>query len=192
MLTTETVPKAWKAALAAVQTIAPEAVIAGGCLRDLDNGVPIKDIDIFVNGRFERDLNHLLKRLRNFDSFSCQDYDPEDLYPVGDGNDVVGYFEAMYDDCLYPLQIIMVNFDCAKITERCDYGICRISFDGKALFRHPDYERGKRSMQFHLCMDRGDEGLAASVHRFARLSKKYPGWRFVPYSDPKPLFPDNF
>lgn len=44
------VPLAWRQLLADVQLELPRggAVLAGGALRDLDNGVEVKDLDIFI------------------------------------------------------------------------------------------------------------------------------------------------
>lgn len=42
------VPFAWDQALRTVQTVHPEAVLAGGALRDLILGGTVKDLDIFV------------------------------------------------------------------------------------------------------------------------------------------------
>lgn len=42
------IPQIWKDTLSKIQQVFPGAVIAGGCLRDLDHGKPIKDVDIFV------------------------------------------------------------------------------------------------------------------------------------------------
>src|SRR3546814_959961 len=42
------IPAAYAATLAHVRAVFPGALIAGGCLRDLDNDRPVKDIDIFA------------------------------------------------------------------------------------------------------------------------------------------------
>lgn len=181
------IPLNWKAALATVQQFATEAVIGGGCLRDLDNDRPVGDIDIFVFGTSSSDLYHLRQRLIEDADLDCDEIDPDKMYPVGDGNDVVGHFEIDFDGITEPVQIIMVNFECSVITHRFDYGICRISFDGTTLYRSPDYEADKRDKVFRLCLERCERGLAASVHRFARLTRKYEGWRFVPFQKPDPL-----
>lgn len=46
------IPQRWRDVLAAIQAAGfPEAIIAGGALRDLDHGKPIKDVDIFVDAK---------------------------------------------------------------------------------------------------------------------------------------------
>lgn len=48
MITADKIPQAWKDLLCKIQVVFPSAVIAGGCLRDLDHDKPFKDVDIFV------------------------------------------------------------------------------------------------------------------------------------------------
>lgn len=175
------IPYEWKATLDYIREHCPEAVIGGGCLRDLDNGREIKDIDIFVSGSRMQHLEDLHKKLTHDGACEVSDIDYDQVYPVGEGNDVVGHFEVEFEDITEPVQIIMVNFDCSKITDRFDYGICRISYDGQNVYRSPDYEADKRDQVFRLCLQRCGQGLASSVHRYARLVRKYEGWRFVPY-----------
>lgn len=178
------VPAPWQAALAAIQTVCPEAVIGGGCLRDLDNGREVKDIDIFVYGDKEASLRGLNLRLFGMTGIEhVGDIDPKGMYPVGDGNDVVGFFEIETTDVALPVQIIMVSHDTARICDRFDYGICRISFDGNALTRTPEYEQDKIDQVFKLRRKRTDAELVASVHRYARLSKKYEGWKFALFQE---------
>src|SRR3546814_21107237 len=42
------IPAAYAATLAHVRAVFPGALIAGGCLRDMDNASPVKDIEIFT------------------------------------------------------------------------------------------------------------------------------------------------
>lgn len=47
------IPQEWRDLLAALHKAgAPEAIIAGGALRDTYNGRPVKDVDIFLSDRF--------------------------------------------------------------------------------------------------------------------------------------------
>lgn len=174
------IPQPWKDALAAVQAVCPEAVIAGGCLRDLDNGREVKDIDIFVTGEKEGVLRGLHERMSS-DGFDAEEIDTASMYPVGERNEVVGFFEVRFDDLDVPAQIIMVNWDTAKICDRFDFGICRIAFDGERLIRTGEYEADKHDEVFRLRRERDDIELVASIHRFARLSRKYEGWPFALY-----------
>lgn len=175
------IPENWKALLAAVREILPDAVIGGGCLRDLDNDREVKDIDIFTNGTGLRDLakkrDYLIEA-----GFDCDEIDPDKLYPIGDGNDVVGHFDMHWPGVIgYPVQIIAVAWPIQRIVERFDFGICWLAFDGETLTRSAEYEEDKRDKVFRLRRQRTAEEMVASVHRYARLSRKYDGWRFALY-----------
>jgi hypothetical protein len=173
------VPYEWRSLLRAVQDFRPEAVIGGGCLRDIDNGREVKDIDIFVNGSKAEEMIALREKMSGkLSKVEFAEIDSSNWYPVGDGNDVVGHFEATFAEIEFPVQIIMVNFDTSRICERFDFGICRISFDGDTLTVTDEYRWDKRCNVFKLRRQRSDQELVASVHRYARLSHKYPGWRF--------------
>ena len=45
----KTVPPQWLDVLSLVHSLSPEALLAGGCIRDLVLGGPVKDLDIFVD-----------------------------------------------------------------------------------------------------------------------------------------------
>jgi hypothetical protein len=175
------IPENWKTLLAAVREVLPDAVIGGGCLRDLDNGREVKDIDIFTSGANMRRLTNNRDELIEA-GFDCDEIDPDKLYPIGDGNDVVGHFDILGGVGL-PVQIIVVNWPIARIVERFDFGICWLAFDGETLTRPVEYDEDKRDKVFRLRRQRTNEEMVASVHRYARLSRKYEGWRFALYEE---------
>lgn len=68
----EKIPQAWRRLLQALQQNgAPEAVIAGGALRDLYNGRKVKDVDIFLCHRFLP--RRLIKRAFETAGFSIKE-----------------------------------------------------------------------------------------------------------------------
>lgn len=174
------VPEGWRQALLAVQKFYPSAVIAGGALRDLDNGREVKDIDIFVHGCGADDLDECFKRIGALKGFDPQPIDPDKVYPVGDMNDLVGHFDVVVRGLDVPVQIIMLRNHC-DVVARIDYGICRISYDGATLTKTREYLRDQQDQVFRMRQERHGFELAASVHRYARLVQKYEGWKFVPF-----------
>lgn len=170
------IPQSWSDVLAAIQQVCPDAVMAGGCLRDLDNERPIKDIDIFVRGRGYDELKRVCDRLSNA-GLECASVDTDSLYPVGDG-ELTGFFTVCFPKIEQPIQIIMVDWPTDEIVERFDYGICRIAFDGQKIIRPTEYEEDKAAEVFRLRRPREGQELIASVHRYARLIQKYEGWKF--------------
>jgi len=176
------IPQSWCDALAAIQQVRPDAVLAGGCLRDLDNGRPVKDLDIFVRGCGVDELESLADKLGGA-GLDCAEVDTDSLYPVGDLTDLTGFFEVRFAGIAQPVQMIMVEWDTAHIVDRFDYGICRIAFDGRELTRAPEYEDDKEKKVFRLRRRREGPELESSVHRYARLVQKYEGWRFGAFVD---------
>lgn len=187
------IPITWRSLLGVIQRHRPEAVIAGGCLRDRDNDRPEKDIDIFVAGVSQDDLYGLHRRLQKGD-FEVADLDPDKFYPVGEANVVIGVIEMTSDATSLPIQVIMLRHlpdPCGGLSEkqsftdfvmeRMDYGICQLVFDGARLHEGPDYRSDKDAQRFAMRHERTGCELASSVHRYARLSQRYVGWRWAPY-----------
>jgi hypothetical protein len=181
MITVSDIQASWSDALKAIQQLRPDAVIGGGCLRDLDNGREVKDVDIFVFGTRDDHLVDLHVELTNT-GYEVASIDPGNWYPVGDGNDVVGFFEMPWGGGP-PLQIIMVNHPTANIVDRFDFGICKIAYDGAQLIVDEHYKQDKAVKEFRLRRSRTNDELAASVHRYARPARKYEGWRFFPFAE---------
>ena len=175
------IPESWRAALACIQEVLPSAVMAGGCLRDRDNGRAVKDIDIFAHGYGESDLWDAHAALKAH-GLALEDIDMEKMYPV-DGAELIGVIDVRQGPwpLALPVQIIMTTWDTDKIVQRFDYGICRIAFDGQKITRSDDYLLDKHNKVFRLVRERTAEQLEASVMRYARLSPKYEGWPFKAY-----------
>jgi hypothetical protein len=176
------IPVAWRNALTAIRKAAPGAVIAGGALRDIDNNRPVKDIDVFTQGDCSGDLFGVHFAL-SAAGFECSDIDDENMYPVGDLNDLVGFFEFRAEGIDLPFQMIVTSCRTNDIVSRFDFGICKLAFDGKTLIQHPEYDEDKLARTFRLRRERAPVEMVASIHRFARLSRKYEDWRFALFSD---------
>jgi hypothetical protein len=58
------VPAEWTDALLTVQSVIPEAILAGGALRDLILGGEVKDLDVFVPADPQRRLENLFEVLQ--------------------------------------------------------------------------------------------------------------------------------
>ena len=90
------IPQRWRDALTALQDGGfPEAIIAGGALRDLDNGAPVKDVDIFVKWRSNivEDLATLQRALPGYEGIDETQADPD--YQA-ENTEVAGVF-GFYD-----------------------------------------------------------------------------------------------
>lgn len=131
-----------------------EALIAGGALRDLDNGKPIKDVDIFVagDGRAESELGRLNEAFgyAGTSIFELSQERLADEYP--DWNQgVCGVYNFTYEDPgatrIMPMpefQVIVLGDTKSReaarkgddafryaVVNSFDIGFCRLSYDAK-------------------------------------------------------------
>jgi hypothetical protein len=173
----EDIPKPWRHALAAVQVCCPDSMIAGGCLRDRDHGVKVKDIDIFVSSRSNESyhqVENVLKDLRRGGWKDAQ-VDDEKTYTSTDRY-ISGLINARFPGAP-PIQIIVGTFDIGKVLDEIDFGICQIGYDGRRIMRTRWYNDGASAHEFRLIPKVNDEGFIRSINRWARLKEKYPEWK---------------
>jgi len=164
------IPRAWRSALASIQTLAPEAVIAGGCLRDREHGVKVKDIDIFVPCESVDSHEGKLfeQRMKNDGWQDVQTLHDESY----NGSRISRSIETMFPGCP-PINIIVMPYALIEF----DFGICQIEFNGKRILRTRDYNIDFRAKQFRLVPKVGDAEFVRSLNRWARLKEKYEGWK---------------
>lgn len=170
-----TIPKAWRVVYQYVQGVCPEAILGGGALRDLDNGRPVKDLDIFIN---DGNISLVLKALGN----------PEITKETGEQ-----YFEWDPSVCNVielaphaeidapPINLIELGHSCTveEQMRRFDFGICQIMLDAKGIHMSEAYKTDKANKTFTLTRRRSYEQREHSLRRFERLQEKYPGWTLV-------------
>lgn len=172
-------PVTWGTALAGVQQLFPGSMIAGGALRDLDNGRPIKDIDIFAphcddlqaTTRLAESLTKAPLKVLS----SEMRVSPEGrVYTEWAANDLLAIFDIYTGELEY--QLIALKGSASDILERIDFGLCRIAYDGEKIIRTPEYEADKAQGCFTL--HRCDDGSQydRSFRRHERFQAKYAGW----------------
>jgi tRNA nucleotidyltransferase/poly(A) polymerase len=180
------IPGEFTDALARVQAYVPQALLAGGCLRDTINDVPVNDIDIFVPAGQELLAGHLLSDTHPTLGKSI----PEPYFTHNDDVRSVQYYEGVG---YKPVNIIGVTHGTCTVEKqlsRFDFGICRIAYDGERLWKDLSFDRDMADKTFTLTSEfQTPEQLAYSLGRFERLSGKYPGWKLV---RPAPLAPFDF
>jgi hypothetical protein len=169
--------KAYGPTLAHVQATFPGAVVAGGCLRDADNGRPIKDVDLFAPNVSTKDGFDGLK-LRVAASL------PEGGEIVG----VMGGYETWATaECIgvfdirspaLDYQLICLTTPPEAILPRMDFGICRISWDGNTVHRTEEYLADQAAQKFTLRRCDDSTQFERSCSRYERLVQKYKGWAF--------------
>jgi hypothetical protein len=185
------IPKAWRSALASVQVSYPDAVIAGGCLRDREEGVKVKDIDIFIpSATTDRDEGRRVLNRLKADGWL-------DLQVINDktynGERISMAMETKFPGCPV-LNIVVGPYDLKEF----DFGICQIEFNGKRIHRTRDYNLDRAEKQFRLIPAVPDSEFIRSLARWHRLKEKYPTWKLHlgsravthPYVAPKMVFPE--
>lgn len=172
----ESLPTGWRAILQSVQTIEPGAILAGGAMRDWDNGRLWKDLDIFIpSGGNTRAITDMLRgksyrQTRHFDAgYRNVDHTIED----------VSTFEANAFEP--PIGIIRMARELTpeQWLARFDFGICQIAFDGQQITRTAAYLKDQAQRQFTVTRSDTPGQLERTRERFKRLREKYPDWTLV-------------
>ena len=180
------VPKEWATLRNHVSVDHPGAVIAGGCLRDLILGAPVKDIDFFVPAT-DRPAN-----MKWAGWEKVREFTDTQGYILGFRDEVcrVTEFFVPYQPLL-PVQIIELRWDLSQkpfidfVMERMDFDFCRVAYGP----RRPMLDRAKLEVSLEaqcafetnvatlmICEDRIQ--AERSIKRAIRFQEKYPGWMF--------------
>jgi hypothetical protein len=160
----------------------PEAIVAGGAIRDVDNGreATVKDIDIVI---FDRP-GYLLDLKRAMFGFNHRVAVPDHVanYLAFENVACVHEFTDALDGSDVPVQIVVAKTHRTpqEILERHDFGLCQIGFDGQRILKTTAYIQDQANSVFTLVRCRDEKDYARSVGRHARLSlTKYSGWPLV-------------
>lgn len=188
------VPKAWDEVFRIVQEQYPDAILAGGALRDLDCAREPKDLDIFVSRPVPKvipdkldfsdlsDLDHL--HARSFKSVVISGYTRDDEQRFESSHDcdnsLLGTEVHVKDGCL-PVNIVYLSHDCTPQArfDRFDYGLNKIGYDGSRVFASSEYSIDKNNHRFTLRRVENPEQLNKSLDRMKKFRQKYSGWEFV-------------
>ncbi len=158
----------------------PEAIIAGGAIRDLDNGMAeyVKDIDVVI---FDRP-NYLMDLKMAMRDFTHRVAVREEVANYLKFENVACVHEFKDGDSNIPVQVVVSREprSAEEILRRHDFGICQIGFDGRLILKTNRYVDDKTNKQFTLVRCRDAEDLVRSQGRHARLTAvKYQWWPLV-------------
>lgn len=161
--------------LRAFEACGGHGIVYGGCLRDSYHDIGlIKDVDIAVPDTPETlaAISMFTQRhgVRRRDQF------------IGDyGN----YPDVLLSVALQTTLGFDVNFvvltaeeiSTEFVAERCDFGICQIAHDGKALFVTDAFVEDSRNRTFTYLREPFDQQqLDRSLRRWERFKEKFTGW----------------
>lgn len=168
------IPQVWADMLHKVQEELPSAIIAGGALRDLWHGKPIKDVDIFITLKEDEvDLEAIERKVLH-------------IYPYAElvltsmygqrGNTATPGFRNIFtiwrmtvDDVIY--ELIFIEDRGEIVHEVFDISLCHIAFDGEMLHVGKEFQRTVDDGVIRVCnTNRADR----QVKRLKRVMEKYP------------------
>lgn len=169
-----TLPEAWFNIMAQVRSVLPSAYLAGGAIRDYDNGRPVKDFDVFYTEEVT-DIGALEGALKGHYAYktAC----PGEYMDAA--REVMGTMTYTSLCGLPELNLIQLDkhFNPPDIIERVDFGLCQIGADHLGVEYTAAYEFDKANQCLTLTRAESVEGVKRSLRRYERLSQKYQGWR---------------
>lgn len=175
MLATDYVQQGVLQALLKLHSIAPDAILAGGYLRDRLEKVEVKDADFFCTDLgFGLEVDRLKElfpeaRLENYSNWL--EYTSPDVTAVWH----LGTADGV------PLQLIELTPGRApeeRVKEH-DFGICQVWCDGAAIRYTTEFFKDFTTNAFTLTQCESRREFERSMKRFARLSQKYPNHELV-------------
>lgn len=149
----------------------PNAVIAGGALRDLKMGKPIKDIDIFLSDTTEEQIDaflvaqnanqiYAIREMRCYGAFSNKEVHRVLTYPK-----LVGE---------YDVEFIALDTQFENVLNRFDFGLCQIMYDGTNVITTSEFVTDVSSKKLTLLRCDNPDQYNRSMKRATRMLEKYP------------------
>lgn len=157
-----------------IKKIHPEAILAGGALRDSVFGKPIKDIDIFIEfpfSNFAELLNMKIERSAASIDYTLFDTDTH----------IKGIYDVFTRDDTPPIQIIeLESLDIQALLSGFDWGFCQIGTKDCKSFIVTDHFMNDYNNNTATCvLESSDTRLKHSLKRGKKLFKKYPDKKFM-------------
>jgi hypothetical protein len=159
------------------------ALLAGGALRDEDNGRPVKDLDVFIPVKDNGQFHYVVSQLTTHWGEPAEEYQEEETYRAWN-HKVTGV--AGWDQPHFPTPIQVVGFDIPEFTlhdlvASFDIGLCQIVSSGLFTWRSPAYTADVRDHRITVMPCQQGISLPHTIlertlKRLVRISGKYPGW----------------
>ena len=180
------IPQQWIDTLRAIQAAGfREAIIAGGCLRDLDNGVQPKDVDIFVQAN---DDVYAKARLDVVFGYVGEDLTQHSKEYHDSNPEVIAVYEWTHSTgSTLPFQVIVCSGNRDRFEfisnqmARFDIGLCKLWTSGRGVWRTSDYLTDRTNRTLTIV-----NMTSKSVERAERIGEKYPGWQIAGPKAPAP------
>ena len=172
------IPNSWVRCLKDIQKTFPDAVIAGGCLRDLDLGRAPKDIDIFVPRTTHESVELYLSTFNKEDIL--RDFKSYGNFANKDVARVVTMTHSQLKADGLNVELIAVDVDKTNVMSRFDFGICQICYDGDLIKYTGHYLNDKIVKRFRLLRCDNQEQFDRSLRRWESIKSRYEDFTFDP------------
>lgn len=195
------IPDEWVDMLSATQKLFPQAIIAGGCLRDLDYGKSPKDVDIFIKSSIDDNFSKIQQigfsgnytlGPPKLSVSAMEEYSPEiDTNKVKrnirktkrqllkEKRSIYSIYKIEYKGFKY--EFIFGCEDTCSI-DKFDLSFCQISFDGNQINRTEHYIKTLNTniVEIIYC-DRKDYQQG----RIDKFAQKFPELKFKTFKQRK-------
>ena len=169
------IPKLWIKYLKEVQEVCPDAIIAGGCLRDLKCGLDlsqVKDVDIFLPSPTQAEIDQISARYK-----TTLTRDIKGTYGNLSNADIAAILTVATDE--QAIEIIGMNVPKESVMDRFDIGLCQIWYDGKEIRTTDSFKRDQSAKSFTLLRCDNYEQYTRSRSRCEKfILGKYQGYSF--------------
>ena len=165
--------------IAQARNFLPGAIIAGGAVRDVLEGVPVKDIDIFVDVERvdDRWAGESVQAVRQFSLLLESSFTPH-----APGSDE--YESTLFDLDRGPdfpqVQVILIDRDPVDDVYAFDFDLSMCFVTPAGVFTTPQYRDASRlrTISYRGNHDTPFTARQRSLLRLERLKNKYRGWSF--------------
>lgn len=163
------VPREWLDCRKTLETATGSPVyLAGGALRDLDNGAEVKDLDFWVYAENLEQARHAVRfALGKEPTNRC--YLEYTTFAEARGIQAIDTYEVYYGE----VQVIFLTepLSLHQLLQGFDFGLCQIGVDGFDIAYTESYLKDRLTQTITITRPDNDERLAK---RIARLQDKYP------------------
>ena len=158
-----------------IRTIAPQAHIAGGAVRDTILDKPIHDIDVFMDDEHVEEAARLLRSRLGF-------------VKVGEWKQYLGFSDpamtrvAKFEKAEETIPLCIIGLKSQYMAPednigRFDFGVCMAAFDGENVIRADEFRDDVDNQTFTLCRADNIEQFNYSMERYRKITAgRYSGW----------------
>lgn len=173
------IPDAWIDVITKIRTVSfwKTATIAGGALRDLENGRQIKDVDIFLYypGSNEDTRAELKSIPLGYDVLNEIPHNSHNTSQLGSAG--ISHFTFKKHGWNFEISQRDQAFDYKTLLDAFDIGLCMISLDEQnRIYRTPEYKNDMKNKSITIVRATGGREQSHAE----RIQDKYNNWTIVP------------